>query len=84
MSPKDQLKSLNWYSIEANTSTGKVGKAELPTDMTIGEALGFIGQTVKDKEGHEYRLGAIASWRGRLQITAFPNNGNGKESMQLS
>lgn len=72
-----KIKELEWYSITANTATGKVGKADLPDEMTVADALSLLDKIIKDSEGDEYRTGAISSYRGRLQLTAFPVKSSG-------
>jgi len=67
-------KSLSWRSIPSKI--GDLGKAELPPDMTIGEILELLNTSLK-LDGKDYQIGSIQSYKGTIQVTAFPSNGNG-------
>ena len=76
------VRSLSWHSI--SSKIGALGKAALPEDLTIGEAQSLLNTSIK-LDGKEYNIGAIQSYKGTIQVTAFPanSNSNGQKTMQV-
>ena len=74
------LKSLSWQSI--SSKIGDLGKAVLPAQMTVGEVQSLLNTSIK-LDGKDYRIGAVNTYRGNIQITAFPSNGNGSSQRTM-